>query len=79
MTDLLDRAVKELTKRSNREQDDVARDILARIGNAAAAPSEPVIGQSKTILHLVDPNDDLVDVLTDADVAEWYSDKLAAP
>ena len=79
MTDLLDRALKELKKRSHREQDDVARDILARIGSAAAAPSEPVIGQSKTILHLVDPNDALVDVLTDADVAEWYSDKLAAP
>ena len=80
MTALLDLALAELKKRSDREQDDVARDILARIGGAASCtPSEPVIVQSKTILRLVDPNDELVDILTDADIAEWYSDKLAAP
>lgn len=76
MTVLLDRAVKELKKRSDREQDAVASDILARIGEPLTGKTSSAFGRGKSVLRLADPSDDLVDILTDEDVALWYTDKL---
>ena len=78
MTVLLDRAVTELKKRSDREQDDVARDILARIGEPQAGVQSSAFGRGKSVLQLADPSDDLIDLLTDDDVRAWYADKSAA-
>ena len=79
MTALLDRAIAELKKRSDREQDDVARDILARIGQPQSCTPSSAFGRGKSVLRLTDPSDDLIDILTDEDIAAWYVDKLAAP
>ena len=79
MTALLDHAMTQLKKRSDREQDDIARDILARIGEPRSVAPSSAFGRGKSVLQLADPNDDLIDILTDDDIAAWYADKLAAP
>lgn len=77
MTALLDRAVTELKSRSAREQDEIARDILARIGEPNAGPKGSVIGRGKGEVSRVHADDDLIDLLTDEDIAEWYKDKTS--
>ncbi len=72
MSELLKQAVSELTKRSEREQDDIARDILARIGQPAGHALQSAFGRGRSELALADPEDTLVDILTDEDVAAWY-------
>jgi hypothetical protein len=74
MTSLLDRAVTELKKRSDREQDDIARDILARIGECYPATRASAFGRGRAVIHLTDPNDDFINLLTEDDIAAWYSD-----
>jgi hypothetical protein len=78
MTALLDRAIAELKKRADREQDDVARDILARIGEPQARAHSSVFGRGRSVLKFVDANDDLIDILTEDDIGEWYAGKSSA-
>ena len=72
MTALLDRAVTELKSRSAREQDEIARDILARIGAPHAGAHASAFGRAKGVLRLTDPHDDFIDILTAEDIAAWY-------
>jgi hypothetical protein len=74
MTALLDRAVTELKKRSDREQDEIARDILARIGEPQARAQASVLGRGRAVMSFSDPHDDMINILTEEDIAEWYSE-----
>jgi hypothetical protein len=75
MTTLLDRAMTELKKRSDREQDDVARDILARIGEpiGRARVQSTVFGRGIGEITRANPDDDFIDLLSEDDVAAWYA------
>jgi hypothetical protein len=75
MTALLNRAMAELEKRPTQEQDAIARDILARIGEPQAHAQQSVIGRGASVLRFTDPSDDMVDILTEADVHAWFADK----
>lgn len=76
MTTLLDRAVTELKKRTDREQDDIARDILVRIGTASthAHPLLSARGRGRPVITLADSSDTMIDILTADDIAAWYPD-----
>ena len=78
MTTLLDRAVAELKKRPDHEQDLVARDILARIGEPLAREQATVLGRGRAVMSFADPNDAMIDILTAEDVAEWYREQHPA-
>ena len=73
MTTLLDRAVAELKKRPDHEQDLVARDILHRIGEPLAREQATVLCRGIGEITRVDPDDDLIDLLSEEDVTEWYA------
>jgi hypothetical protein len=75
MTALLERAVAELKKRTDREQDDIARDILARIGEPQTRARASVLGRGRAVMSFTDPNDDMINILTEEDIAAWYVDK----
>jgi hypothetical protein len=74
MTTLLDRALSELKKRSDREQDDVARDILARIGEPLVRAQTSAFGRGRAVIRSSDPNDDFINLLTEEEIASWYAD-----
>jgi hypothetical protein len=72
MTALLDRALAELKKRPVQEQDTIARDILARIGVPHGHAPGSLFGRGQSVLQLADPADDLIDLLSEEDIAAWY-------
>lgn len=75
MNTLLDRAISEIKKRSDREQEDIARDILARIGEPLAQAPGSVLGRGRAVMSFADPNDDMINILTEEDIAAWYRDQ----
>jgi hypothetical protein len=79
MTTLLDRAISEIKKRSDREQEDIARDILARIREPVAQAPGSVLGRGRAVMSFADPNDDMINILTEEDIAARYAEKLVAP
>ena len=78
MTVLLDRALAELKKRPEQEQDTIARDILARIGVPQGHSQVSLLGRGKSVLRLTDPDDDLIDLLSEGDIAAWYGNMPVA-
>ncbi len=79
MTELLERALRELKKRPDQEQDAIAREIFARIGEARAPAQSSVVGRGKSVLRLLDPSDTLIEIQTPEEIASWYAGKPAGP